>query len=519
MSGNERSFMDAIAELGIAQRDLQPVLGELTAWHAALADMLRATPLTMQGMKPQSEIHQQGERIHADVQAQIQSWKGAWETLQPAQSLAQRFEDKAIFLVFGKFNAGKSSLCNLLAERFAAHGAAVQYFHLANGELHESLEPFREGATETTARLQGVCLGNKLVLLDTPGLHSVTAENAALTQRFLDSADAVLWLTSATSPGQVQELDDLAQELRRSKPLLPIITRSDFLEEDEIDGEIQSVLRNKTPDNRALQEADVQARTLARLLSLDMAPALLKPPLSVSAHMAREAVHTRQSLTDSGIERFYTALLQIAQPALEYKQRKPAEAQLHFLEEVVLGGLRTHTVPALQSLQERLQQAQSELPLQQKRIIKTVWRQVVPELAIWLEELAPTQDVDAVLAKASQTLQESLEQQCRAVFDDCDLPPSTSVRLVLEQGVGYESAIYGPDALSTDAPALAVIGYERLHSALEGAIHSSLSDAATQAAEHCGAVLSGADAEADHLLTMLQSAERDLHALTRKLRH
>jgi hypothetical protein len=34
--------------------------------------------------------------------------------------------------------------------------------------LVESEEAFHEGATETTARLQGVCLGDGLVLLDTP---------------------------------------------------------------------------------------------------------------------------------------------------------------------------------------------------------------------------------------------------------------------------------------------------------------------------------------------------------------
>lgn len=66
----------------------------------------------------------------------------------------------------------------------------------------ESDEPLREGATETTARLQGLCLGTGLVLLDTPGLHSVTPENAALTQRFTESADGLLWLSSSTSPAR-----------------------------------------------------------------------------------------------------------------------------------------------------------------------------------------------------------------------------------------------------------------------------------------------------------------------------
>nr|WP_187630813.1 hypothetical protein [Paraburkholderia sp. UCT31] len=42
----------------------------------------------------------------------------------------------------------------------------------------------------------------------------MTPDNAALTRRFTDSADGVLWLTSSTLPGQVQELDELVRELR-----------------------------------------------------------------------------------------------------------------------------------------------------------------------------------------------------------------------------------------------------------------------------------------------------------------
>src|SRR5690625_7633165 len=85
-----------------------------------------------------------------------------------------------------------------------------------------------------------------MLLLDTPGLHSLTAENAALTRQFLESADGMLWLSSSTSPGQVQELDTLALELRRRKPLLPVITRSDFIDEDIVGDEIVKVVCNKT---------------------------------------------------------------------------------------------------------------------------------------------------------------------------------------------------------------------------------------------------------------------------------
>lgn len=63
----------------------------------------------------------------------------------------------AVLLVFGKINAGKSAFCNLLAERFIAHGATARYFRLEAGCVVDMPEPFEEGATETTSRIQGCC--------------------------------------------------------------------------------------------------------------------------------------------------------------------------------------------------------------------------------------------------------------------------------------------------------------------------------------------------------------------------
>jgi len=239
--------------------------------------------------------------------------------------LAEAFDDKVMLLIFGKFNAGKSSLCNLLADNFRLQQQSVSYFYLEAGQVVYSEEALREGATETTARLQGVCLGEKLILLDTPGLHSVTAENAALTQRFIDSADGVLWLSSSSSPGQVQELDALARELRRHKPLLPIITRSDQIEEDEVDGEICSILCNKNSTQRALQEADVYQRSKDKLLEMQVDSQLLSSPVSISAQMARQTEFNPLGMATAGIDQLFHALLSLIEPALNYKQRKPAE--------------------------------------------------------------------------------------------------------------------------------------------------------------------------------------------------
>ncbi|NOG30576.1 hypothetical protein HLB35_00170 [Halomonas sp. TBZ9] len=94
----------------------------------------------------------------------------------------------------------------------------------------------------------------------------MTDENGQLTRLFTDSADAVLWLTPSTSPGQVQELDDLKIELESGKPLLPVITRSDAREEDfDEEGTLYSILVNKTSENRKEQEQDVYCRAIDKL--------------------------------------------------------------------------------------------------------------------------------------------------------------------------------------------------------------------------------------------------------------
>ena len=178
-------------------------------------------------------------------------------------------------------NAGKSSFSNFITDLFPID--QIKRFRFNAGKVEYFNERFAEGVTETTATIQGVELGKNLVLLDTPGLHSITDKNGDLTRRFTDSTDAILWLTPSTSPGQVQELNDLKEELAKKKPLLPIITRSDVLEEDfceEVQDLVQ-VLKNKTHQNRQLQQDDV----IQRLKAFDgIDSAMLKQAISISVH-------------------------------------------------------------------------------------------------------------------------------------------------------------------------------------------------------------------------------------------
>ena len=145
------------------------------------------------------------------LKVKFTEWDKKIVATSPMQNLSKTFEDKIIFLVFGKVNAGKSSFSNQVVDLYRSlfPNDHIRRFALKDNKIVTIEGDFAEGFTETTAQIQGVELGKYFVLLDSPGLHSTEEKNGNLTKQFVDSADAVLWLTPSSSPGQVQELDEL----------------------------------------------------------------------------------------------------------------------------------------------------------------------------------------------------------------------------------------------------------------------------------------------------------------------
>jgi predicted GTPase len=476
----EQRFIAEVDAFEFIAHDVGENVRAMENWLAHFGIDLQEKRLIPAGFRAHSALVTQANAINEVVQRRMRAWADQWKRLEPAHALADSFDQQILLLVFGKFNAGKSSFCNLLAERFASHGKSMTYFYLDAGRIIESAERLAEGVTETTARLQGVRLAETLVLVDTPGLHSITPENAALTQRFTDSADAVLWLTSSTSPGQVQELDELARELHRNKPLLPVVTRSDVYEEDEIDGEIRKVLRGKTAENRAEQEGDVHARAQQKLVQMGVDRALLQAPVSVSSHLAREQNQTRTAMIDAGFERLYSALLAITEPALEYKRRKQAEVFLHHLEENVLGALSEEVNVLLARLHAASDHAFETLDAAQQQLANAVWRAVVPQLPPLLD------DTSAI----KQVIRNAHAHELQTQLGEYD---------VAAQEITLE---------------LNDVDYEAVKQAVADCIRH-LSQAAT---DQCRASIESLRNDARALIDTLESHEADLQALKRALR-
>lgn len=503
---HEQRFVSEIDGTDFASQDLEPILRQLSDWRERLTGNLKQRAFIPAGMDAGSVLALDAGAANAAVETCIREWPRQWASLDLAHVLADVWSETTILLVFGKFNAGKSSLCNFLAERFAAQGKPVRYFRFEAGRIVDLPGPLKEGATETTAQLQGVRLGEKLVLLDTPGLHSVTPENAALTKRFTESADGVLWLTSSASPGQVQELDELSRELRRAKPLLPVITRSDLYEEDEVDGELVRRLRNKTPGNRADQEADVQARAREKLVTLGVDVMQLKPPISVSVYMARNEGQSLAAMEDAGFERLYTALRAITGPAAAYKRRKPAETLLHHLEENVLGTLREQLTPLLETLRASSQSALAGLERQQEQVTNAALRTLVMTLPEMLEKHSAARDVDAVRRELSASLSDAFTNARKLHLPDYETDDNAPLPALALDDIGYEELAIENEGRRE------VIGsdYSRLYKALEAELRSQLFQRADAAVRQCRLSIEG-------LMAQITRLEEELAASAAKL--
>lgn len=339
----------------------------------------------------------------------------AWVDSQPMRKLSEEFNDKIVFLVFGKVNAGKSTFCNFIASLFPEDQR--KFFRVQDGVVVESESGFKEGVTETTAAIQGVELGGNLILLDSPGLHSVTEENGQLTKRFTDAADAVLWLTPSTSPGQVAELDELSHELKNGKPLLPVITASDIREEDEIDGELVDCYVNKPAHIREDQQHDVRSRSEQKLHVMG-ATAALENPLSISVFMYRKQDSSAQGIIDSGLAALTQAMALLIQRAAEYKKSKVRQQTLNYLNDHVLHVVDNKLLPVVKNYSDVIANSRIQADRAVNDTIATIKHDLGILVPKWAEEHKESKNSEEVARLVNNEFHQIISREVTKVVVD-----------------------------------------------------------------------------------------------------
>ena len=295
----------------------------------------------------QHEWAQAADELKSTIREAIRQWTQRLAESAPVKKLSKKYEDRPILLVFGKVNSGKSTFVNLLVDELERAGAGIKGFAIKDGKQIHVDAGFAVGATETTARIQGIEVDDRLVILDSPGLHSVTEANHERTKLFTDSADAVLWLSPSSSPGQVQELRDLKEEVDRKKPLLPVITKSDMRVEDwcEATGRITAEICNKAHAVRKEQEDDVLSRT--RQLGLKVE---IKPAISISVLAYEKGCRSDDARNEAGLDNLYACLIGLVDQAKRYKVTKAAQVSRAYIDEQVIGKIEQLVEPKLTDL-------------------------------------------------------------------------------------------------------------------------------------------------------------------------
>ena len=77
----------------------------------------------------------------------------------------------------------------------------------------------------------------KIAIVDTPGLNTITSENAQRTNEYIKNSDVILWVLNAHNLGQSDVIDKIEEVLEYGKPIIGIVNRV-----DEIDGDEEEVL-------------------------------------------------------------------------------------------------------------------------------------------------------------------------------------------------------------------------------------------------------------------------------------
>ena len=286
--------------------------------------------------------------------------------------------------------------------------------------------------------------------------------------------------------------------------MLPVLTRSDFIEEDEVDGEIVKILRNKTVDNRQLQEQDVESRAQDKLIQMGVAVEQLKTPLSISVRAAQAQQSIPAALTAAGFERLYEALLELIAPVIAYKKRKSVEMLLHHLEENVIGGLRTEVLPQLQALVALLNTAVAELPQKETQIARAVWRHVIPLVPALLDEHEASSNVAAVYSELQQQLLASLAQQIEQQLADYVIALDIqAISLPIAEKAVYEQVVVEQVVVG--------VSHDALYAAIEEAVQALITEQAQQLCEQGELILQARLDEAKAIEVLLLARTEQLN--------
>ncbi|WP_263076159.1 dynamin family protein [Moraxella nasicaprae] len=391
------------------------------------------------------------QQINATLQSTIGKWNEKIQQQDKGVGFRSGFNDSLLVFVYGKVKSGKSSLGNYVAwgntdptpelqksidvrfhpEYFSGERAEFKY-----GDAEREAEKnksFRVGATEATSSIQGFSLSG-LTWVDSPGLHSVNAQNGDLAKQYVEHSDLILYTMKSDSPGRESDIREILELYRADKKILLLITGSDDTDEDvNSKGELVQVIVMKDKERRQRQINHVR-ETLEKLPELQGKTDNIDI-ISFSARYAQMNADNAVNFHDSGMGQLFEKLHQVAsEEGVKLKQKVPMLNFKHYINGFAQDVSDIET--ALEELHQPIQRIQREVP----RLVGDEIRHIQSTMYDILHErfdaiIANREDSASQVEAALNQLQATLQEKHNQLFDESQTKIITQILSEMEQGL------------------------------------------------------------------------------------
>ena len=217
-------------------------------------------------------------------------------------------------------------------------------------------------------------------------------------------------------------------------------------------------------------------------------------------------------MQSAGFNSLFNALLHLIVPALAYKQRKPAEALLHHLQEEILAPLQLEVVPQLNQLQLYLNNASNALAQHKSQIMTQTWRSVIATLPSLLEQFAEQQALPDLYRTLTQQTNQLLAVHISNHLADYQLKFMPLEHLEFSEYLAYE-VIYADEGMDVLA-----IGHERLYTEISNGLLQKIDNYLDDVIEQCQNVLSDIEKQIETIKQGLINDEQELKYIADYLR-
>jgi tRNA U34 5-carboxymethylaminomethyl modifying GTPase MnmE/TrmE len=362
-----KPFYDSLEQIWRSNENIEQRRGLLKQETTQFNSKVQGISLDTTLKSKNPELFQLLENTVNSIKVSSENWVKNFDQMMEKEKFREDLKNYFIVIIFGKVKAGKSTLGNFVAKnRLKTQDVSFfKYDQAGKKQEIKKLEEINDDSfatnnLECTIEIQGFKLGS-LAWIDTPGLGSMTPENGQLAKDYIQSADYIIYPTSSDSPLQNDEIESLKELFAQNKKVSIFITKSDSVEEDEVDDEIVKVTVNKSSENRKKQENYVKDEI--NKIVKDKS-SLLGDIFSISTKTAREGLdkNNKELFNGSNIPEFYKTITEVVETkASKLKNEAPLSRLQSFVSNDILGSISQNIKPSFNNLNSEIEKTASDL--------------------------------------------------------------------------------------------------------------------------------------------------------------